>query len=303
MPNTVDIVDIAGLVKGASKGEGLGNQFLSNIRETNAIIHVLRCYENDNISHVEGSVDPLRDKEIIDFELQIKDVESISKRNEKILRQAKSGDKDAKKEHDVLENVIENLNNGVSVRLQKITKEDFVNYIKPMSLLTAKPVLYVCNINENEIKLPSNNLLKLIDLLKSEGSRVITLAAKIEEEINALEDYEDRKMFLDDLGIDEPGSSLLIRESHKLLNLSTFYTAGPKEVRAWTFKNGFKAPQAAGTIHTDFEKGFIRAEVIKYSDYIDLKSENNVREAGKLKIEGKEYVVEDGDIIHFRFNV
>ena len=209
---------------------------MSNIRETNAIIHVLRCYENDNISHVEGSVDPLRDKEIIDFELQIKDVESISKRNEKILRQAKSGDKVAKKEHDVLENVIENLNNGVSVRLQKITKEDFENYIKPLSLLTAKPVLYVCNINENEIKLPSDNLLKLIDLLKSEGSRVITLAAKIEEEINALEDYEDRKMFLDDLGIDEPGSSLLIRESHKLLNLSTFYTAGPKEVRAWTLK-------------------------------------------------------------------
>ena len=185
--------------------------------------------------------------------------------------------------------------------MQKITKEDFENYIKPLSLLTAKPVLYVCNINENEIKLPSDNLLKLIDLLKSEGSRVITLAAKIEEEINALEDYEDRKMFLDDLGIDEPGSSLLIRESHKLLNLSTFYTAGPKEVRAWTFKNGSKAPQAAGTIHTDFEKGFIRAEVIKYSDYIELKSENNVREAGKLKIEGKEYVVEDGDIIHFRF--
>lgn len=303
VPNTVDIVDIAGLVKGASKGEGLGNQFLSNIRETNAIIHVLRCYENDNISHVEGSVDPLRDKEIIDFELQIKDVESISKRNEKILRQAKSGDKDAKKEYDVLENVIENLNNGVSVRLQKITNEDFVNYVKPLSLLTAKPVLYVCNINENEIKLPSDNLLKLIDLLKSEGSRVITLAAKIEEEINALEDFEDRKMFLDDLGIDEPGSSLLIRESHKLLNLSTFYTAGPKEVRAWTFKNGSKAPQAAGTIHTDFEKGFIKAEVIKYSDYIELKSENNVREAGKLKIEGKEYVVEDGDIIHFRFNV
>jgi len=303
IPNSVEIVDIAGLVKGASKGEGLGNQFLSNIRETNAIIHVLRCYKNDNITHVEGSVDPYRDKEIIDFELQIKDLETIKKRIDRIEKQAKSGDKSFLKEFKVLDSVVESLNKGISVRLQSISFEDNKNYIKPLSLLTSKPVLYVCNINENEISNQSPELIKLIEYLEKEGSRVIVLAAKIEEEINELENYEDRKMFLDDLGLIDSGSTILIRETHKLLNLSTFYTAGPKEVKAWTFVIGTKAPAVAGIIHSDFEKGFIKAEVIKYQDFINHGSESKIRELGKLKIEGKEYVVEDGDIIHFRFNI
>ena len=303
IPNSVEIVDIAGLVKGASKGEGLGNQFLSNIRETNAIIHVLRCYENDNITHVEGSVNPYRDKEIIDFELQIKDLETIKKRTDRIERQAKSGDKSFLKEFNVLGTVTESLNKGISVRLQTISLEDNKNYIQPLSLLTSKPVLYVCNINESEISNQSPELIKLIEYLEKEEARVIVLAAKIEEEINELENFEDRKLFLDDLGLTDSGSTILIRETHKLLNLSTFYTAGPKEVKAWTFVNGSKAPAVAGIIHSDFEKGFIRAEVVKYQDFIDYGSESKIRELGKLKIEGKDYVVEDGDIIHFRFNV
>ena len=303
IPNSVEIVDIAGLVKGASKGEGLGNQFLSNIRETNAIIHVLRCYENDNITHVEGSVNPYRDKEIIDFELQLKDLETIKKRIDRIERQAKSGDKSFLKEFNVLDTVTESLNKGISVRLQTVSLEDHKNYIQPLSLLTSKPVLYVCNINESEISNQSPELIKLIEYLEKEGARVILLAAKIEEEINELENFEDRKMFLDDLGLTDSGSTILIRETHKLLNLSTFYTAGPKEVKAWTFVNGTKAPEVAGIIHSDFEKGFIRAEVVKYQDFIDYGSESRIRELGKLKIEGKDYVVEDGDIIHFRFNV
>ncbi len=303
IPNSVEIVDIAGLVKGASKGEGLGNQFLSNIRETNAIIHVLRCYENDNISHVEGSVDPYRDKEIIDLELQIKDLETLEKRVERIERQAKSGDKSFLKEFNVLNQVVESLNKGISIRLQSWSDEDLKNYIEPLSLLTFKPVLYVCNINESEISNKTPELEKLIKNLKQEGSGVVVLAAKIEEEINEFENYEDRKMFLDDLGLSDSGSTKLIRETHKLLNLSTFYTAGPKEVKAWTFVNGLKAPAVAGTIHSDFEKGFIRAEVIKYEDFIQFGSESKTRDAGKLNIEGKEYIVQDGDIIHFRFNV
>ena len=301
VPNSVEIVDIAGLVKGASKGEGLGNQFLSNIRETNAIIHVLRCYHDENITHVEGSVDPLRDKEIIDFELKLKDLETIEKRKEKISRAAKTGDKNSIIELNLLEKLITIINDGNSINSSSLSVDEN-NLIKSMSLLSIKPVLYVCNVDEKNIKSPSDELKSIVNNLKTTGSNVIVLAAKTEEEINELDNYDDRKMFLDDLGLSESGASKLIKETHNLLNLSTLYTAGKKEVRAWTFKKGSKAPQVAGIIHTDFEKGFIKADVIKYNDYINFGSELKVKEAGKLKTEGKEYVVIDGDIINFKFN-
>ena len=301
VPNSVEIVDIAGLVKGASKGEGLGNQFLSNIRETNAIIHVLRCYDDDNISHVEGSVDPLRDKEIVEFELKLKDIETLNKRKDKISRAAKTGDNASIDELKVLNEVLGKLNNKKNLSNEDFTIDE-LNFIKSMSLLSLKPVLFVCNVDEDNLKDQSDELKLVIDKLKETGSNVIVMAIKTEEEINDLESFEDRKLFLDDLGLDEPGSSKLIRETHKLLNLSTFYTAGKKEVRAWTFKKGSKAPTVAGIIHSDFEKGFIKAEVIKFVDYIDLGSELKVKEAGKLKTEGKEYIVYDGDVINFKFN-
>ena len=301
VPNSVEIVDIAGLVKGASKGEGLGNQFLSNIRETNAIIHVLRCYHDENITHVEGSVDPLRDKEIIDFELKLKDLETMEKRKEKISRAAKTGDKNSIIELNLLEKLITIINDGNSINSSSLSVDEN-NLIKSMSLLSIKPVLYVCNVDEKNIKSPSDELKSIVNNLKTTGSNVIVLAAKTEEEINELDNYDDRKMFLEDLGLSESGASKLIKETHNLLNLSTFYTAGKKEVRAWTFKKGSKAPQVAGIIHTDFEKGFIKADVIKYNDYINFGSELKVKEAGKLKTEGKEYVVIDGDIINFKFN-
>jgi len=301
VPNSVEIVDIAGLVKGASKGEGLGNQFLSNIRETNAIIHVLRCYDDDNISHVEGSVDPLRDKEIVEFELKLKDIETLNKRKDKISRAAKTGDNASIDELKVLNEVLGKLNNKKNLSNEDFTIDE-LNFIKSMSLLSLKPVLFVCNVDEDNLKDQSDELKLVIDKLKETGSNVIVMAIKTEEEINDLESFEDRKLFLDDLGLDEPGSNKLIRETHKLLNLSTFYTAGKKEVRAWTFKKGSKAPTVAGIIHSDFEKGFIKAEVIKFVDYIDLGSELKVKEAGKLKTEGKEYIVYDGDVINFKFN-
>ena len=301
VPNSVEIVDIAGLVKGASKGEGLGNQFLSNIRETNAIIHVLRCYDDDNISHVEGSVDPLRDKEIVEFELKLKDIETLNKRKDKISRAAKTGDNASIDELKVLNEVLGKLNNKKNLSNEDFTIDE-LNFIKSMSLLSLKPVLFVCNVDEDNLKDQSDELKLVIDKLKETGSNVIVMAIKTEEEINDLESFEDRKLFLDDLGLDEPGSNKLIRETHKLLNLSTFYTAGKKEVRAWTFKKGSKAPTVAGIIHSDFEKGFIKAEVIKFVDYIDLGSELKVKEAGKLKTEGKEYIVDDGDVINFKFN-
>ena len=299
VPNSVEIVDIAGLVKGASKGEGLGNQFLSNIRETNAIIHVLRCYEDNNITHVEGTVDPLRDKEIIEFELKLKDIETLNKRKDKISRAAKTGDKASISELKVLDEILSKLNNENHIRMEDF-KSDDLEFVKSMSLLSLKPVLFVCNIGENNLKNPDEDLKNVVDKLKETGSNVIMMAIKTEEEINDLESFEDRKLFLDDLGLDEPGSSKLIRETHNLLNLSTFYTAGKKEVRAWTFKKGSKAPTVAGIIHSDFEKGFIKAEVIKFVDYIELGSELKVKEAGKLKTEGKEYIVVDGDVILHR---
>lgn len=303
LPATVEIVDIAGLVKGASKGEGLGNQFLANIRETDAIIHVLRCFEDENVIHVEDSIDPARDKEIIDIELQLKDMEAVEKRLESVRRAARTGDKGAKREVEILEQVEAHLNEGKSVRSVDLSDDDKEEYIKPLHFITDKPVMYVCNVDEASAA-TGNHFVDIIkELVADEGAEVLVLAVATEADITELETYEERKMFLDDIGLEEPGSSKLIRKAYELLNLQTYFTAGVKEVRAWTIPVGATAPQAASVIHTDFEKGFIRAEVIHYDDYIKYGSEPKVREAGKLGVEGKEYVVQDGDVIHFRFNV
>ncbi|MBU0696274.1 MAG: redox-regulated ATPase YchF [Bacteroidetes bacterium] len=303
VPNTIEIVDIAGLVKGASKGEGLGNQFLGNIRATNAIIHVLRCFEDDNVIHVDGSVDPIRDKEIIDTELQLKDLDTVSKRIQKVEKMAKTGgDKDAKRTFDVLSVVKNHLEQGKSARTAAITEDDF-EFIEDLSLLTIKPVLYVCNVDEASVNTGNKYVDLVKDAVKDENAEVLIISAKIESEIAELEDLEERALFLEDLGLKESGVAQLIRAAYRLLDLYTYFTAGVQEVRAWTITKGFTAPQAAGVIHSDFEKGFIRAEVIKYNDYVTLGSENACKEAGKLGVEGKTYVVEDGDIMHFRFNV
>ncbi|RQO69128.1 redox-regulated ATPase YchF [Pedobacter sp. KBW01] len=302
-PNTIEIVDIAGLVKGASKGEGLGNQFLGNIRATNAIIHVLRCFDDGNVIHVDGSVDPIRDREIIDTELQLKDLDTVDKRIQKVEKMAKTGgDKDAKRTYEILTVVKAHLESGKSIRTAPLAQEDF-DFIGDLGLLTQKPVMYVCNVDEASV-ITGN---KYVDLVKAnvadENAEVLVISAKIESEIAELESYEERQEFLADLGLTESGVNKLIRAAYKLLNLYTYFTAGVQEVRAWTITKGFTAPQAAGVIHTDFEKGFIRAEVIKYNDFVTLGSENACKDAGKLGVEGKTYVVEDGDIMHFRFNV
>ncbi|MGJ1261677.1 redox-regulated ATPase YchF [Sphingobacterium spiritivorum] len=303
VPNTIEIVDIAGLVKGASKGEGLGNQFLGNIRTTNAIIHVLRCFDDGNVIHVDGSVDPIRDKEIIDTELQLKDLDTVVKRIQKVEKMAKTGgDKDAKRTFDILSVVKENLESGKSVRTSPIEKEDF-EFIQDLALLTAKPVLYVCNVDEASVNTGNAYVDKVKEAVKDENAEVLIISAQIESEIAQLESFEERQMFLDDLGLTESGVHKLIRAAYSLLDLATYFTAGVQEVRAWTIEKGYTAPQAAGVIHTDFEKGFIRAEVIKYADFIQYGSESAVKEAGKLSVEGKTYIVEDGDIMHFRFNV
>jgi ribosome-binding ATPase len=303
MPATVEIVDIAGLVKGASKGEGLGNKFLANIRETDAIIHVLRCFDNDNIVHVDTTIDPVRDKETIDFELQLKDLESLEKRLERVKKAARTGDKNAQKELSILELVKTGLESAQSVRVISIDVQDREAFIKPLQLLTDKPVLYVCNVDEASAKEGNNYVSQVKEAVKNENAEVIVLAVATEADITELETYEERAMFLEDMGLDEPGASILIRAAYKLLNLQTYFTAGVKEVRAWTINIGDTAPQAAGVIHTDFERGFIRVEVMKYDDFITLGSELKVREAGKLSVEGKEYIVQDGDIMNFRFNV
>ncbi len=303
LPATVEIVDIAGLVKGASKGEGLGNKFLANIRETDAIIHVLRCFDNDNITHVEGSVNPVRDKEIIDIELQFKDLETIEKRLEKVKRKAKTGDKEAQKEYDLLLRIKENLEKGISVRAMDFTTDEREKYVDTYQLLTDKPVLYVCNVDEKSLQNGNSYVEAVKEAIKDEDAGMLVLAAATEADIMELDTYEERKMFLDDLGLDEPGINKLIREVYKLLKQQTYFTAGVKEVRAWTIPVGATAPQAAGVIHSDFEKGFIRAEVISYDDYIKYGSEAKVKEAGKMRVEGKDYVVQDGDVMHFRFNV
>ncbi|MBS9463623.1 redox-regulated ATPase YchF [Flagellimonas sp. 389] len=303
IPATVEIVDIAGLVKGASKGEGLGNQFLGNIRETDAILHVLRCFDNDNVVHVDGSIDPIRDKETIDMELQLKDLESVEKKLDKVKRAARTGNKEAQKEEAVLSILKDGLEAGTSVRAISVSDDDRIEYVKPLQLITDKPVMYVCNVDEEAAVDGNTYVEKVKQAVAKENAKVIYLAVGTEADITELETYEERQMFLEDLGLSEPGSAKLIRGAYKLLDLETYFTAGVKEVRAWTIPVGATAPQAAGVIHTDFEKGFIRAEVISYDDYINYGSESKVKEAGKMRVEGKEYVVKDGDVMHFRFNV
>lgn len=302
IPTTMEIVDIAGLVKGASKGEGLGNQFLANIRETDAIIHVVRCFNDDNIVHVDGSVNPVRDKEVIDLELQLKDLETIEKKITSLARVIKSGDKDAVKENDLAVRIKALLETGKSVRALEMDENER-EIVKSFQLITSKPVLYLCNVEESSVLTGNQYVDQLKEAVKDEQAEVMVIGAKIEADITELETYDERKMFLDELGLEEPGVNRLIRKAYELLNLQTYFTAGVKEVRAWTIKKGMTAPQAAGVIHTDFEKGFIRAEVMKYEDFTTLGSESAVKDAGKFKVEGKEYVVSDGDIMHFRFNV
>ncbi len=303
IPATVEIVDIAGLVKGASKGEGLGNQFLANIRETDAIIHVLRCFDNDNIVHVDGSVDPLRDKETIDIELQLKDLEAVEKRLEKVKRAARTGNKEAQKELAVLETLQQGLEAATSVRAIAVAEDDKTAFVKPLQLITDKPVLYVCNVDESAAATGNDYVTQVQTAVAAENAEVLVLAVATEADINELETYDERQLFLEDLGLDEPGAAKLIRAAYRLLNLETYFTAGQKEVRAWTIPAGATAPQAAGVIHTDFEKGFIRAEVISFADYDALGSEQKAKEAGKARVEGKDYTVKDGDVMHFRFNV
>ena len=302
VPTTIEIVDIAGLVKGAHKGEGLGNQFLANIREVDAIIHVIRCFDDDNVIHVDGNVNPVSDKEIIDLELQLKDLETLEKRIGAIERKAKSGDKESEKIHKVYIQAREHLFSGNSIRSLDID-EDLFKFLDELQLITAKPVIYVCNVDEGSVINGNEHVDNVKELVSNENAEILVLGAGIESDIAELNDFEERKMFLDDLGLKEAGVSKLIKNAYSLLNLQTYFTAGEKEVRAWTIKKGMTAPQAAGVIHTDFEKGFIKAEVIKFSDFVEYGSENSVKEAGKLMIQGKEYVVNDGDVMHFRFNV
>lgn len=303
VPATCEIVDIAGLVKGASKGEGLGNKFLGNIRETDAIIHVLRCFDDDNITHVDGSIDPIRDKEIIDTELQLKDLETIESRLGKEQKMAASGNKDAKIAVEVLTQYRDVLEKGQNARVVDFDSKEQQKVAHDLFLLTAKPVLYVCNVDEAAAKTGNDYSAEIEKIAQEEGAEVLVIAAKTEEDIAELETYEDKQMFLAELGLEESGVNRLIKKAYSLLNLETFITAGEMEVKAWTYHRGWKAPQCAGVIHTDFEKGFIRAEVIKYEDYIRYGSEGAVRDAGKMGIEGKDYIVQDGDIMHFRFNV
>jgi hypothetical protein len=303
VPTTVEIVDIAGLVKGASKGEGLGNKFLANIRETDAILHVLRCFENENIVHVDGSINPVRDKEIIDTELQLKDLETIESRISKVQKQAQTGgDKQAKLVYDILVKYREVLMQGKSARTVVLDKAE-KPLVKDLYLLTDKPVMYICNVDEASAVNGNAFVDAVREAVKDENAEILVVAAATEADIAELETYDERQMFLEEVGLSESGVARLIKSAYKLLNLLTYFTAGVQEVRAWTFHEGWKAPQCAGVIHTDFEKGFIRAEVIKYNDFTTLGSEAACKEAGKMNVEGKEYVVQDGDIMHFRFNV
>tara|TARA_B100001027_G_scaffold11273_1_gene6915 strand:+ start:349 stop:1440 length:1092 start_codon:yes stop_codon:yes gene_type:complete len=302
IPTTLKIVDIAGLVKGASKGEGLGNKFLSNIRETDAIIHVLRCFDDPNIIHVDGKINPLSDKEVVEYELVLKDIEIIEKRLEKLKKTLRSGSSEIKKEIEVLEKVLLQLEN-MSVDRKKYSDDQFEDYIKPLELISFKPILYVCNVGERDLSSGNIYVDDLKNVVENKDSEIIVISAKIESEINELESFEEKKIFLDDLGLEESGSNKLIRSSYNLLNLHSYFTAGKKEVRGWTINIGDSAYDAAGQIHTDFQKGFICAEVISYYDYVQYGSELKVKEAGKMRIEGKDYIVSDGDIMHFRFNI
>ncbi len=304
VPATVEIVDIAGLVKGASKGEGLGNKFLANIRETDAIIHVLRCFDDDNITHVDGSVNPVRDKEIIDYELQLKDLETVEARIAKTQKAAQTGgDKTAKMQYDVLKRIKDALDQGLPARSVKFETPDDIKFARELFLLTSKPVLYVCNVDDSSAANGNKYVEAVREAIKNENAQMLIVAAQTESEIAELDTWEERQDFLNEIGLEESGVSRLIRAAYALLDLQTFFTAGSDEVRAWTFIRGSKAPKCAGIIHTDFEKGFIRAEVIKYDDYVTLGGEAPVRDAGRLSVEGKDYIVQDGDIMHFRFNV
>ena len=302
VPTIIEFVDIAGLVKGASKGEGLGNKFLANIREVDAIIHVIRCFEDDNIVHVAGGVDPLFDKEVIDTELQLKDLESVEKKIQRIEKIAKSGDAKARTELETLLQFKDGLTEGLNARAIKVEKED-LEAVRDLHLLTIKPVLYVANVDESSIHTGNAFVERLREKVKEEDAEVIVLCAAIESQIAEFDDPEEKDMFLDEYGLKESGLNRLIYGAYTLLNLITYFTAGVQEVRAWTIRKGWKAPQAAGVIHTDFERGFIKAEVIGIADYKQFKTEAGCRENGKISIEGKEYVVQDGDIMHFRFNV
>ncbi len=304
VPTTVEIVDIAGLVKGASRGEGLGNKFLGNIRETDAIIHVLRCFDDDNVTHVDGTVDPVRDKEVIDLELQMRDLETIESRINRVQKQAQTGgDREAKVQYEVLKRYKEALEQGRSARTVELLNKDEEKIAHELFLLTNKPVMYVCNVDDKSVVNGNAYVDAVREAVKDEDAQILIVAAQTESEIAELEDYEERQMFLAEIGLEESGVNRIIKSAYALLNLETFLTAGPKEVRAWTYRRGSKAPQCAGVIHSDFERGFIRAEIIKYDDYIHYGSEAAVKEAGKLHIEGKEYVMQDGDIVVFRFNV
>ncbi|PWJ43696.1 redox-regulated ATPase YchF [Sediminitomix flava] len=302
LPTVFEFVDIAGLVKGASKGEGLGNKFLANIREVDAIVHVIRCFEDDNIVHVDGKVDPASDKDVIDMELQLKDVESVEKKLAKTAKMAKTGNATAKKEADALTKFKEHLEGGNNARSIEATEDEWAT-VADLFLLTAKPVIYLANVEEESVNTGNQHTEALQKIADAENAQVIMVCASLEEQISSLEDDDEKAMFLEEYELSESGLDKLIRASYALLNLITYFTAGVKEVRAWTITKGWKAPQAAGVIHTDFEKGFIKAEVIKYNDYVEYKSENACKEAGKLSIEGKEYIVGDGDVMHFRFNV
>ncbi len=302
LPTTIEIVDIAGLIKGASQGEGLGNQFLANIREVDAIVHVVRCFDDTNVVHVDGSVDPVRDKEIIDTELLLKDLETVEKRLDKQKKQAKSGQKEDVKKVEIIEQIKTHLETGKTARTFEV-EDEALEIFNSMMLLTAKPILYVCNVDEDSVHEGNAYTNAFKEAVKEEKAEVILISAGIEADIAELDTKEERQEFLEDMGLQEPGVNRVIRSCYKLLNLITYFTAGEKEVRAWTIEVGTKAPQAAGVIHTDFEKGFIRAEVIKYDDYVSLGSEQAVKEAGKMNVEGKEYTVIDGDVMHFRFNV
>lgn len=302
VPTVIEFVDIAGLVKGASKGEGLGNKFLANIREVDAIIHVIRCFQDDNIVHVAGGVDPVFDKEVIDTELQLKDIESVDKKIARIEKIAKSGDAKAKRELEILHLFKQALESGKNARAVEVDKED-LEAVRDLHLLTIKPVLYVANVDEKSILTGNDFVEQLRNKVTEENAEVVVLCAAIESQIAEFEDLEEKEMFLSEYGLDESGLNKLISAAYKLLDLITYFTAGVQEVRAWTIKKGWKAPQAAGVIHSDFERGFIKAEVIKLEDYEKFKSEAGCRENGKISIEGKEYIVQDGDIMHFRFNV
>lgn len=301
-PTTVEIVDIAGLIKGASKGEGLGNQFLANIREVDAIVHVVRCFEDENVVHVDGNVDPVRDKDIIDMELIFKDLETMEKRLDKFKKAAKGGDKEEAKKVAFAESLIAHLEEGNSARSFEVP-EPMEAEFKDLYLLTSKPILYVCNVDEGSVVDGNDHTKAFQEKVKNENAEVLLVSAGIEADIAELETMEERMEFVEEMGLSEPGVNRLIFSCYKLLNLITYFTAGEKEVRAWTIKEGWKAPQAAGVIHTDFEHGFIRAEVIAYNDFVSFGSEAAVKQAGKMNIEGKEYVVQDGDVMHFLFNV